>query len=320
MEKNAKIYVAGATTLLGAAVRRELERRGYQNFVGELADEPDLTAASKLDAFFNRTSPDYVFVAAGKSGGIWANQKYPAELMRDNLSSACNIIHSAYQHRVKKLLYLASSCAYPRHCPQPMRIESLMTGPLEPTSEAYALAKLAGIKLCQAYRLQYGAKFICGISADAFGPGDDFSLEDSHVVAALIRRIHEAKVAGGRSVVIWGTGTPKRDFIFVDDLADACIVAMDQYDDFDPINLGSGSEVSIKELALMVGEVVGYNGEFQFDTTKPDGMPLKVLDASELREMGWLPRTSLRSALGATYEWFLHSTQAQTPWTLAELE
>lgn len=307
MEKNAKIYVAGATTLVGAAIRRRLERGGYENFVGEPGDEPDLTDVSQVDAFFNRASPDYVFVAAGKSGGIRANQKYQAEMMRDNLLVACNLIHSSYHHRIKKLLYLASSCAYPRHCPQPMRVDSLLTGPLEPTSEAYALAKLAGIKLCQAYRLQYGAKFICGISADAFGPGDDFSLEDSHVVSALIRRIHEAKVAGAGSVAIWGTGAPKRDFIFVDDLADACIVAMNKYDDFEPINLGAGNEVSIKELAKLVREVVGYDGEFEFDTTKPDGMPLKVLDARELRAMGWSPRTPLRSALGATYEWFLQN-------------
>ena len=307
MEKYAKIYVAGGQTLIGAAILRELERQGYMNIGGGPGEAPDLTDAAQVDAFFARTTPDYVFLAAGKSGGIGANQKYPAELMLDNLLVECHVIHNAYRHGVKKLLYLASSCSYPKHCPQPMRVESLMTGPLEPTNEAYAVAKIAGIKLCQAYSQQYGVNFICGIPANAFGPGDDFSLEDSHVIAALIRKMHEAKVLGVESVEIWGTGAPRREFIFSDDLADACIFVMREYSNSKPINLGSGWDLSIRELAELIKEVVGYLGELRFDTSKPDGMPAKLLDSSQLKEMGWQPRTPLRAALLATFEWFLNT-------------
>lgn len=305
MEKNDRIYVAGGQTLIGAAILRELERQGYMNIVGRPGEEPELTDASKVDAFFAQTVPDYVFLVAGKSGGIGANQKYPAELMLDNLLVECHVIHSAYRYGVKKLLYLASSCSYPKLCPQPMRVESLLTGPLEPTNEAYAVAKIAGIKLCQAYRQQYGANFIVGIPANVFGLGDDFSLEDSHVIPALIRKMHDAKLSGAKFVEIWGTGSPKREFIFADDLADACVFIMNEYDGREPINIGSGLAFSISELAELNKEIVSYPGELRFDTSKPDGMPLKVLDSSKLSEIGWRPKTSFPSALSATYDWFL---------------
>jgi len=307
LEKQAKIHVAGGQTLIGAAILRELERQGYANIVGRPGEEPELTDAVQVDAFFARTTPEYVFLAAGKSGGIKANQKYPAELMLDNLLVGCHIIYSAYRHGVKKLLYLASSCSYPKNCPQPMQVESLLTGPLEPTNEAYALAKVAGIKLCQAYRQQYGANFISGIPANAFGPGDDFGPEDSHVIAALIRKMHEAKEQGQEVVEIWGTGSPRREFIFADDLADACIFVMNKYGGAQPINLGCGLDMSIAELALAVKEVTGFQGQIHFDTSKPDGMPVKLLDSSELNTLGWRPRVSFHSALLETYEWFLES-------------
>jgi len=304
MRKHAIIYVAGGQTLIGAAILRQLKQQGYTNIVGKPGEEPDLTDATSVDEFLSRLLPEYVFMAAGKSGGILPNQRYPADLMLDNLLVECNVIRAAYQHRVKKLLYLASSCCYPRHCPQPMRVESLLTGSLEPTNEAYAVAKIAGIKLCQAYRQQYGANFIVGIPANAFGPGDDFSPEDSHVIAALIRKMHQAKRKGTPTVEIWGTGTPRREFIFADDLADACLFVMQKYDGTEPINLGGGTDLSIGELAQLTKEVVGYEGELRFDTSRPDGMPLKALYSSPLMAMGWNQVTSFRDAVSATYNWF----------------
>jgi GDP-L-fucose synthase len=308
MWKDANIYVAGGQTLLGAALLRRLARHGCTRLCGP---EPDLQRADEVDAFFARARPDFVFLAAGKSGGIAANQKYPADLIHDNLAVAVNVIEACHRHRVCKLLYLASSCSYPRICPQPMRVESLLAGPLEPTNEAYALAKLAGLKMCQAYRQQYGDRFIAGIPANSFGPGDDYSPEDSHVVGALIRRMHEAKCAGQAAVVIWGTGTPRREFLYVDDLADACLFVMEHYDEAEPINLGVGQDVSIRELASLIREVVGYDGDLEFDTSRPDGMPLKSLDGSELARLGWKPRTDLREALAATYQDFLAQTAPQ---------
>lgn len=311
MEITSRIYVAGGQTLIGAAILRQLERQGYTNIVGKPGEEPDLTDAGAVDDFFSRRSPEYVFVAAGKSGGIEANRKYPAELMLDNLLVECHIINNAYRHGVKKLLYLASSCCYPRHCPQPMRVESLLTGPLEPTNEAYAVAKIAGIKLCQAYRQQYGSSFIVGIPANVFGPGDDFSPEDSHVIAGLLKKTHEAKMLDAPQVQVWGTGTSRREFIFADDLGDACIFVMSEYDNIEPINLGSGIDLAIKELALMIKDVVGYSGELRYDTARPDGMPLKSLDSSKLLEMGWRPKTPFQNALRVTYG-FLQASQEQT--------
>jgi GDP-L-fucose synthase len=305
MNKNSRIFVAGGNTLIGAAILRQLERQGYGNVLGGQNSALDLTDFRQVDDFFSRQLPEYVIVAAGKSGGIEANRKYPAELMLDNLLVECHVIHSAYRHGVKKLLYLASSCCYPRDCPQPMQVESLLTGPLEPTNEAYAVAKIAGIKLCQAYRQQHGTNFIVGIPANAFGVDDDFSLDNSHVVPAMLRKMHEAKAQGADQVEIWGTGTPRREFIFAYDLADACVFVMQNYDAEEPINLGGGTDISIRDLAYLVGKVVGYKGKFLFNTTKPDGMPFKALDSSRLREIGWSAATPLSVALAATYESFL---------------
>jgi GDP-L-fucose synthase len=307
MDKNARIYVAGQKTLIGSAIVRELKQRGFTNIVCEPEEEPALDDAMQVHSFFRCKAPEYVFVAAGKSGGIEANQKYPADLIHDNLLVSCHITQSAYRCEVKKLLYLASSCSYPRHCSQPMHPASLLTGVLEPTNEAYAVAKIAGIKLCQAYRQQYGVNFISAIPGNAFGPGDDFHPEDSHVIAALIRKMHEAKIAGAKSVEVWGTGSARREFIFVDDVADACIFVMRHYDGLEPINLGGGSDLSIRELAFLVKEVAGYSGEVRFDASKPDGMPLKMLDSSRLSEMGWRPKTDFLTGLSATYGWFVRS-------------
>jgi len=304
VEHHDRVYVAGGDTLIGAAILRQLRQQGYANVI-DASHEPDLTDAAAVEAFFAQVRPEFVFVAAGRSGGIEANRSYPATLMLDNLLVESHLIDNAYRHHVKKLLYLASSCCYPKHAPQPMRVESLLTGSLEPTNEAYAVAKIAGIKLCQAYRQQHGANFIVGIPANAFGPGDDFGLEDAHVIAALMRKMHEARDRHAPFVEIWGTGAPRREFIFADDLADACIFVMKRYDGAEPINLGGGVDGSIAELALHIKEVVGYTGELRFDPDKPDGMPLKVLDSSVLRSMGWKPREPFLEALSLTYAGFV---------------
>jgi GDP-L-fucose synthase len=309
LEKNSKIYVAGGDTLIGQALLRELGRQGYENVLGA---EPDPADAAQVERFFSEQAPEYVFLVAGKSGGICANQKYPADLMMDNLLVETNVVGGAHRHGVRKLLYLASSCSYPREAAQPMRVEALMTGRLEPTNEAYAVAKLAGVTLCRAFRQQYGDDFVVGIPANAFGPGDDFSPEDSHVVGALIRRMHEAKQAGLASVEIWGTGSPRREFVFADDLADACIFLMRNYNDGLPLNVGGGDDLSIRDLALLVREVVGYEGELAFDAARPDGMPLKSLDSGRLLGMGWRPRTSFREALRKTYRWFLENYEERS--------
>jgi GDP-L-fucose synthase len=288
MQKDSTVYVAGADTLIGAAIVCELQRQGHTKLVHTLAEA------------------EYVFMAAGKSGGIQANQKYPADLMRDNLAVNCEVVDNAFRSGVKKLLYLASSCCYPKECPQPMRPESLMTGPLEVTNEAYAIAKLSGIKLCQAYYRQYGASFISAIPANVFGPGDDFSPDDSHVIAALIRRMHEAKVTATPFVELWGSGKPEREFIYAEDLANACLFVMKNYDEEGPLNIGAVTQrFSIRELADLIKEAIGYTGRFRFDATKPDGTPRKILDSSVLENLGWKPRIDFRIALSATYNYFL---------------
>lgn len=301
MNPQATIFVAGADTLIGGAIVRQLRRKGCAQIVGAGTDAPDVTDAASVEAFFARTRPAAVFVAAGRSGGISANQKYPADLMLHNLQVVSNVIASAHRHGAAKLLYLASSCIYPRECPQPMNVTSLMAGPMEPTSGPYAMAKMAGITLCQAYRRQHGAHFISGIPADVFGPGCKFNAEDSHVVPALMLKMHEAKKNSAGSVEVWGTGSPRREFIYADDVADACIFVMDSYDEAEPINLGGGSDLSIREAAEAIRRVVGYAGELRFDTTKPDGAPLKRLDSSRLLAMGWRPATTFESGLEATY-------------------
>jgi GDP-L-fucose synthase len=311
LNETSRIYVAGGDTLLGAALRQRLHAGGYTNLVGEPPDEPDLSCSWQVEDFFAAEHPEYVFLTAGLSGGIRANQSYPAQLMRDNLLVAVHVIDAAYRHGVSKLLYLASSCSYPRLAPQPMRVESLLTGPLEPTNEAYAMGKLAGMVLCQAYRRQYGAPFLTAIPANAFGPHDDFSAEDSHVIPGLIRRFHEARCHAQAEVRIWGSGRPRREFLYSRDLADACLFVMRNYEAEEPINLGGGSELSIAETANLVAEVVGYRGRLSFDVSQPDGMPLKSLDARPLKKLGWAPATDFRSALAQTYDWFLRNVLPQ---------
>jgi GDP-L-fucose synthase len=296
--------VAGGDTLVGAALRDHLRVAGHDDLVGLPPDEPDLTCPRHVEDFFDETQPEYVFFAAGKSGGIHANQTCPATLMRDNLLAATHVIEAACRHKVVKLLYLGSSCTYPRLAPQPLRIESLLTGPLEPTNEAYALAKLAGMKLCQAYRAQYDARFITAIPANTFGPRDDFSAEHSHVIPGLIRKLHEARVRDQAHVPIWGTGQARREFMFARDLADACVFVMNNYDSPEPINLGGGRSLSIAEVAEAIADVVGYRGRLRFDPSRPDGMPRKELDSGPLFRLGWRPATAFPAALVETYDWF----------------
>jgi len=302
MVKSSRIYVAGADTLIGAAIVDALKRQGYDQVMGAATPKD----GGSVESVFSETRPEYVFVAAGKSGGIGANQRYPADLMMDNLQVISDVMGTSHRYGVKKLLYLASSCCYPRDCPQPMRVDHLSTGPLEPTNRSYATAKLAGIELCRAYRAQFSSDFIVAIPANAYGPGDDFSEEDSHVISALIRKMHDAKVAGAGHVDLWGTGTAEREFIFAADLADACLFLMNHYSDATPINVGARSQrVSIAELARLIKDTVGFAGEIRFDRTRPDGMPRKILDSDALRDLGWSPATDFRTALSATYDYFL---------------
>jgi GDP-L-fucose synthase len=305
VNSSSRIYVAGGDTLVGAAILDRLRGAGCANLVGVPPDEPDLTVAEQVEDFFAETRPKYVFFAAGPSGGIALNCRRPAELMLDNLLAAAHVIHAAHTHGVRKLLYLASSCSYPRETAQPLAVESLLAGPPEPTSAAYAAAKLAGWQLCAAYRQQYGSRFITGIPANAFGPGDDFSAEGGHVIAALMRRAHEARCEGRPELTVWGTGAPRREFIFAPELADACLFVMLHHDGPEPINLGSGHSLSIAEVARAVCEVVGYRGRLVFDTTRPDGAPLKMLDSGPLRRLGWRPSADFATALAETYEWFV---------------
>lgn len=304
MKTKSKIYVTGGSEFIGSAVINILKRDGYENIVS-LGIEPDLRDRLSVDGFFAENKPEYVFLTAGRSAGIIGNTRMPADLMMDNLIIACNVIDSAYRYGVKKLLYLASSCCYPKYCSQPMKESDLLTGILEPTSEPYAVAKIAGLELTQSYKKQYGADFICGISANIFGPDDDFSIEDSHVIGALIRKIHEAKSRDLKEVMIWGTGKPRREFIYVDDLADACIFVMRNYNDIEPINLGCGDDISIYELSLLIKKVVDFKGKIIFDPSKPDGMPVKLLDLYKLKKMGWKPAWPFENALVETYKGFL---------------
>lgn len=304
MQPGARVFVAGGAGFLGSAIVRELQRQGHGRALGA-ADAPDLLDAALVERWFAENRPEYVFVAAGPSGGIHTNLARPADLMRENLLVAAHVLEAARAHGTRRLLYLASSCCYPKECAQPMRPEALLSAPLEPSSEPYALAKLAGMKLCQAYRRQHGADFLSAIPADVFGPGDDFRPEHSHVVAGLLRRFHEAKTRRAPSVDVWGTGRVRRDLLYVDDFAAACVLAIQRAIGDAPLNLGAGAEVSIADLAHEVREVVGYPGELRFDGSKPEGMPRKALDAEPLRALGWKPRTALRQALSQTYEWFL---------------
>jgi GDP-L-fucose synthase len=302
---SARIFVAGSGTLAGAALLELLPAAGYRNLVGTPPDEPDLTVEGQVEDFFGETRPEYVFLVAGSSGGIRRNQERPAELMLNNLLVAAHVVHQAYTHGVRKLLYLASSCAYPREAPQPLHVHSLLSGSLEPTSAAYAMAKLAGWQLCDAYRRQYGVSFVTAFPTNPFGPHDDFSPNGAHVIPGLMRRAHEAKLRNEPELVVWGTGTPRREFVYTRDLADACLFVMRHYDGSEPINLGGSAELSIAAVALAVAEVVGYHGRLRFDAGQPDGMPFKGLDSSRLRELGWRPCTDFRTALAETYAWYL---------------
>lgn len=304
MDKGAKIYVAGHRGLVGSAILRRLQAEGYQNLVLRTRKELDLTDQRAVYRFFDEERPEYVFLAAAKVGGILANATYPADFIRENLLIQTHVIDAAYRYGVKKLLFLGSSCIYPKYAPQPMREEYLLTGPLEPTNEAYAVAKIAGIKMCQAYRRQYGFNAVSLMPTNLYGPGDNFDLETSHVIPALIRKFHEAKVRGEPHVVVWGTGTPRREFLHVDDLADAALFLMRYYEGEDIINVGVGEDISIRELAELVAKVVGFQGEIVYDTSKPDGTPRKLLDVSRLFSMGWRPRIPLEEGIEQTYAWF----------------
>jgi GDP-L-fucose synthase len=312
MNKDAKIYVAGHRGLVGSAILRKLQADGYTNLVYRTSQELDLRDRNQVDKFFEEEKPEYVFLAAAKVGGIVANNEYPADFIRDNLMIQTNVIDAAYRNGVKKLLFLGSTCIYPKFAPQPLKEEYLLTGELEPTNEPYAIAKIAGIKMCQSYNRQYGTKFISVMPTNLYGPNDNFDLHTSHVLPALIRKFHEAKENNAPYVEVWGTGTPRREFLHSDDLADACVFLMKNYEDNEIINIGVGEDISIKELAEKIKEVVGYQGEIKFDTTKPDGTPRKLVDVSKINALGWKASISLDEGLRKAYQWFLENVATKT--------
>lgn len=304
MDKNSKIYVAGHKGLVGSAILRNLKEKGYINFVLKTFEELDLTNQKATIDFFNKERPEYVFLAAAKVGGIYANDTYPAEFIYDNLMIQNNVIKAAHDYKVKKLIFLGSSCIYPKLCSQPIKEEYLLTAPLEKTNEAYALAKIAGLKMCQFFKKEYGDNFISVMPTNLYGPNDNFDLKTSHVLPALLRKFHEAKIENKPNVEIWGTGKPRREFLYVDDMADACVYLMENYDGLEHINIGTGKDLTIKELAETIGEVVGYKGELKFDTSKPDGTPQKLLDVSRLNELGWKFKTELKEGIKKEYQHF----------------
>lgn len=304
MEKSAKIYVAGHNGLVGSAVVRNLTQKGYSNIVGKSSKELDLTNQKDVMEFFENEKPEYVILAAAKVGGIHANNTYPAQFIYENLMIETNIIHSAYKCNVKKLLFLGSSCIYPKLCPQPIKEEYLLTGPLEETNEAYAIAKICGIELCKFYRRQYGCDFISAMPTNLYGINDNFDLASSHVLPALIRKFHEAKISGQKEVVLWGTGRPRREFLYVDDLADALCFLLENYSGESHVNIGSGVDLEIKELANIVKNIVGFEGEIVNDLSKPDGTPQKLLDVSFLKSLGWEYRTKIESGIKSVYTWY----------------
>ena len=310
MDRNARIYIAGHRGLVGAAIVRRLQAEGFHNLITATSGELDLREQAEVRNFFSATRPEYVFLAAAKVGGILANDSYPAEFIYENLIIEANIIDTAYRSGVKKLLFLGSTCIYPKLAPQPLKEEYLLSGPLEPTNEWYAVAKIAGIKLCQAYQRQYGCRFISAMPTNLYGPGDNFDLEKSHVMPALIRKFHDAKTADAPSVVVWGTGTPRREFLHVDDCADACVFLMESYEGEDIVNIGTGVDVTIEYLAALVKKVVGYTGVVVFDTTKPDGTPRKLVDVGRISGLGWRPGIALEEGVASAYRWFLETTDA----------
>jgi GDP-L-fucose synthase len=309
MDKTEKIYVAGHLGLVGSAIVRALQRKGCANIIGKTRQDLDLLDQDAVNSFFQREKPEYVFLAAAKVGGIYANNTFPADFIRENLLPQTNVIHASYTSGVKKLLFLGSSCIYPKLAPQPMKEEYLLDGKLEPTNEAYAIAKIAGIIMCQSYNRQYGTNFISVMPTNLYGPNDNFDLKNAHVLPALIRKFVEAKDSNQPAVEIWGSGSPRREFLHVDDLADACVFLMERYDDPSIVNIGTGTDVSIKELAMMIKSAVGYEGELKFDPTKPDGMPRKLLDVSKLTKLGWKATVSLETGLRMTVDWYLKNRE-----------
>ena len=305
MNDGARVFVAGHCGLVGAAIVRELQRQGFENLILRSSSDLDLRKQVAVDAFFEKERPDFVYLAAAKVGGIHANDAYPADFLRDNLQIQTNVIDAAWRSGVRKLCFLGSSCIYPKLAPQPMREDALLTGPLEPTNEWYAIAKIAGIKMCQAYRRQHGFNAISLMPTNLYGPGDNFDLQNSHVLPALIRRFHEAKRRGAAEIVIWGSGTPRREFLHCDDLASAVVHLMRTYESEQILNVGCGEDVTIRELAELIAQVVGFEGHLTFDASKPDGTPRKLLDVGRLAGLGWSPRISLADGVRSTYDWFV---------------
>lgn len=304
MNLDAKIYVAGHRGMVGSAILRNLQQRGYHNFVLRTHKELDLTSQASVAEFFATEKPEYVFLAAAKVGGIVANSTLPAQFFYENTMIQTNVIHAAYMSGVKKLMFLGSSCIYPKMAAQPMREDALLTGLLEPTNEAYAIAKISGIKMCDYYRAQYGCDFVSVMPTNLYGSGDNYDLQTSHVLPALIRKFHEAKLGGVREVVLWGTGSPLREFLHADDMADATVFCMLNYSDYGQVNVGSGNEIAIKELAQKIQDIVGYQGSVVWDVSKPDGTPRKLMDSSKLHSMGWQPSITLDQGVRAVYDQF----------------
>jgi len=307
VDKNSKIFVAGHRGLVGSSIVRALISKGYGNVVYKSSVELDLRDTVAVMDFFKKERPYYVFLAAARVGGILANSTYPAQFIYDNLMIQTNTIHAAYLYPVKKLLFLGSSCIYPKYAPQPMREEHLLTGSLEPTNESYAVAKITGIKMCQAYNTQHGTPFISVMPTNLYGPNDNFNLETSHVLPALIRKFHEARENDHQTVTVWGSGTPRREFLHVDDLADACLFLMDKYNWNEHINIGTGEDIQISELAELIGKVIGYQGDIIYDKTKPDGTPRKLLEVSRVKSLGWRPQISLEEGIKNTYAWYVEN-------------
>ena len=305
MNERGRVYVAGHTGMVGSAIVRALQARGHRQILTAARADVDLREQAQVRAFFRAEQPTHVFLAAARVGGILANDSAPADFLYDNLMIEANVLHAALLARVDKLLFLGSACIYPRLAPQPLREEHLLTGPLEPTNEAYAVAKIAGVKLCQAFRRQHGADFIAAMPNNLYGPGDNFDLQGSHVLPGLLRKIHEAKAAGSDTVVLWGSGAPRREFLHVDDCAAACLLLMDRYSGAEIVNVGYGSDLTIRELAALIATVVGWTGTFVHDAGKPDGTPRKIVDTSRIAAMGWQPRIRLDDGIAATYRWFL---------------
>jgi Nucleoside-diphosphate-sugar epimerases len=305
MNKDSKIYIAGHSGMVGSAIVRQLQKNGYENIMYKSHDELDLTDQTATENFFRQEKPEYVFIAAAKVGGIHANNTYPADFIMENMLIECNVIKSSFNSNVQKLMFLGSSCIYPKLCPQPIKEEFLLTGELEPTNEAYAMAKISGIKMCQSYNKQYGTHYISAMPASLYGVNDRFDIHNSHVIPSMMIKFHEAKIHNKPYVELWGTGSPLREFLYVDDMADACLYLMQNYEGNEFVNIGSGQEISIRELAETIKRVTGYNGELVFDTTKPDGTPRRVLDNTRIQKTGWKPKIDMEEGLYREYEYYL---------------